>query len=374
MTVSQDTVPIDQVRRADENPGAATFGANPETHKLDSYPALDWLRFTLASVVALGHEGVKFPGPISAELAVDVFLALSGWLIGGILIATTTRGLPRFFFNRATRIWIPYAVAILLVYGLAAVKEGIDANWLKYLFYDVTFTHYNFTIFPRASMEMPLGGTGNHFWSLSIEEQFYLLAPIVMLALPFGKKLWLWLVLGILMMLAGMRAAPIALGVAAAITQRDYGLWQMHRAARWLLPIVTLVLLGAMWVHNVRWLHALFAISTVLTLAFVGKRARIGLLFGAISYPLYLNHWIGAFVMHAVEKVIGHLPHALGVSLAYACAVVVGFVSWAAVDRWVMAHRGGWYTPARGRALGGMAYGLVMIGIIGGLIIRANGG
>lgn len=371
MTVSQDTVPA---RRADENPDAARFGANPETHKLDSYPLLDWLRFVLASVVALGHEGALFPGPIDAGLAVDVFLALSGWLIGGILIATSARGLPRFFFNRATRIWIPYAVTVLLIYGLAAARDGIDVNWLKYLFYDLTFTHYNFVVFPQASVEMPLGGTGNHFWSLSLEEQFYLLAPLVMLALPFGKKLWLWAALALAMILLGMRASPIALGVAAAMTIRDYGTWQMKRAARWLVPAVTAILFAAMWLHNIPALRALFSLGVVLSLAIVGPRGRTGLLLGAISFPLYLNHWIGAFVLHAIEHFTHTFHAALGIALAYGVAVAAGFISWALVDRWVMAHRARWYRPALGSALGITAYAIVSIGIVGGLVIRASGG
>lgn len=362
------------VRRADENPAAAQFGANPETHKLDSYPLLDWLRFVLASVVALGHEGTVFPGPIDAGLAVDIFLALSGWLIGGILIATSTRGLPRFYFNRATRIWIPYAVAMLLIYGLGAVKEGVDVNWFKYLFYDITFTHYNFTVFPRATLEMPLDGTGNHFWSLSIEEQFYLLAPIVMLALPFGKKLWLWLALGVLMLILGMRATPIALGVAAAATVRDYGPWQTTTLGRWLVPATTAMLFAILWRYDIAPLRALFSVSLVLSLAVIGRRGRTGLILGAISYPLYLNHWLGAFALHVVERLLGPLPHTLGIALAYLGAVGVGFVSWALVDRWVMAHRMGWYRPALGRTLGIAAYTMVAAGIAGGLIIRANGG
>ena len=371
MTVALTT---DNARRADENPGAAQFGANPETHKLDSYPLLDWLRFVLASLVALGHEGTVFPGPIDAKLAVDVFLALSGWLIGGILIATSVRGLPRFFFNRATRIWIPYSVTILLIYGLAAARDGIDVNWFKYLLYDVTFTHYNFTVFPRASLELPLGGTGNHFWSLSVEEQFYLLAPIVMLALPFGKKLWLWLLLGVAMLLLDMRAAPIALGVAAAITVRDFGPWQTTRIARWLVPVATIALFALRWRYDIAPLSALFSAGVVLSLAVIGRRGRIGLLLGAVSYPLYLNHWMGAFALHAVERVVGTLPHALGIAIAYAGAVAVGFAAWALVDRWVMAHRARWYRPAVGRALGIAAYTMVGTGIVAGLIIRANGG
>ena len=83
-----------------------------------SFPLFDWLRFVLASVVALGHGGV-IEWEYSGYLAVQVFLALSGWLIGGILLETPREGLPRFFFNRATRIWIPYGIAVLLLYGVA---------------------------------------------------------------------------------------------------------------------------------------------------------------------------------------------------------------------------------------------------------------
>jgi peptidoglycan/LPS O-acetylase OafA/YrhL len=373
-TASRDSISAGQPRRADENPGAAEFGANPETHKLASYPALDWLRFVLASAVALGHEGFPFPGPLSAGLAVDIFLALSGWLIGGILIATPVAGLPRFFFNRATRIWIPYAVAILLVYGLAAAREGVDLNWLKYLFYDVTFTHYTFTTFPRGTLEMPLGGTGNHFWSLSIEEQFYLIAPVVMLTLRFGKKLWLWLLLSLVLVAFEVRAAPIALGVAAAITQRDYGAWQARRAMHWLLVALTAILLALLWRYDVSPLRALFAIGVVLSLAFIGPRNRIGLFFGAISYPLYLNHWLGAFVAHAIAKVTSPLSAGADIAVAYGCAVLIGIASWFLVDRLVMKYRAGWYSPARGRALAGIAYGFVGIGLVGGVIIHLRGG
>jgi peptidoglycan/LPS O-acetylase OafA/YrhL len=315
-----------------------------------------------------------FPGPITAGLAVDIFLALSGWLIGGILINTSTRDLPRFFFNRATRIWIPYAFAILLVYGLALAKEGFSVNWLKYLFYDVTFTHYNFTVFPRASAELPLGGTGNHFWSLSIEEQFYLLAPIVMLTVAFGKKPWLWLLLAAAMLALGMRAAPIALGVAAAAALKEHGAWHTGRIGRPLILAGTVLLFAAMWRYDVLPLRGLFAAGMVLSLATVGPRMRLGLFAGAVSYPLYLNHWGGDYVMHALQKVVGIFPTGIGIAIAYLCAVAIGVTTWALVDRWVMAHRAGWFTRARGRALGACAYALVTVGIVGGLVIRLYGG
>lgn len=348
--------------------------SNPERHKLASYPLLDWLRFALASIVALDHEGMPSIGPVSAGLAVDVFLALSGWLIGGILLATSLRELPRFFFNRATRIWIPYAVAVALVYGLALVREGVDLNWFKYLFYDVTFTHYNFTSFPRAAAEMPLRGTGNHFWSLSIEEQFYLLAPPVMLLLPFGKRLALWIVLALAMLALGMRAAPIALGVVAAVVHRDHGAWHVAPAGRAAVLAATAVLFAALWRFDFAALRALFAVAVVLALAVIGPRSGMGLLFGAVSYPLYLNHWGGAYVSNALAKAVGGMPPALAIPIAYLAAVAIGFAMWALVDRQVMARRAGWYAPRRGRVLGAAAYATVLIGLVGGLAIRLSGG
>lgn len=352
---------------------AAAPAPNPEAHKLPSYPYLDWLRFTLASVVALGHEDFPFPRPISAGLAVDVFLALSGWLIGGILIATAAKELPRFFFNRATRIWIPYAFAIALVYGLAWVKEGVDLNWFKYLFYDATFTHYNFVHFPRAAAEMPMGGTGNHFWSLSVEEQFYLLAPIALLFLPFGKKLWAWILLAGVLVLLGERAAPIALGVAAALSQKSYGAWHLQRTNRALLAFATACAFVAMIFVASGLASSLFAIGLVLLLATIGPRSRVGLFLGAISYPLYLNHWLGEFISHAVAKSIGGLPGLTGIAVSYSAAVAVGIGAWWLIDQRVMRWRAGWYTPRTGRRIATLAYATVAIGLVGGLAIGAAG-
>lgn len=53
------------------------------------------MRLAAASVVMFGHDNlIDWPG--SGKIAVDVFFALSGWLIGGILINTKREGLPRF--------------------------------------------------------------------------------------------------------------------------------------------------------------------------------------------------------------------------------------------------------------------------------------
>ena len=79
------------------------------------YPYFDYLRIALATIVMLGHDGLIRWGQ-SGNLAVQVFFALSGWLIGGILLRLSTDDLPRFYFNRALRIWIPYYIACLCSY------------------------------------------------------------------------------------------------------------------------------------------------------------------------------------------------------------------------------------------------------------------
>lgn len=353
---------------------AAPHSTPSEAHALKSYPLFDWLRIVLASLVALGHQGMPVIGPIDANLAVIVFLSLSGWLIGGILIESSISQLPRFFFNRATRIWIPYVFAIVLLYGLAAWREGIDANWLKYLFYDATFTHTIFVEFPRALTELPMGGTGNHFWSISIEEIFYLVAPLLILLLPFGKKLWAWVIISAFLLVAHANFGAIALGVLAALAARDYPGWHLRRAIKPLLWLACAGVFALCWPYNTEQMRAIFAVLFVLCLAVPGRRGRLGVFWGSVSYPFYLNHWMGAFLINGLLKKLPAIPPALGILASYIVAVAAGVVTWALVDRWVMRDRGSWYQPHRGVMLGATAYILLLIGIIGGLIIRANGG
>lgn len=105
---------------------------------------------------------------------------------------TKRHELPRFFFNRSTRIWIRYALSIILLYGVALFREGAGFFWFKYLLFDLTFTHQIFTVFPAAANEMPLDGSGNQFWSISVEEQFYLVAPLLILVVRGGRSIWVW--------------------------------------------------------------------------------------------------------------------------------------------------------------------------------------
>ncbi|MGN6848295.1 MAG: acyltransferase family protein [Sphingomicrobium sp.] len=304
----------------------------------ESFPLFDWLRFVLASVVALYHEGT-IPWEHAGNFAVQIFFALSGWLIGGILLKSDRKDLPRFYFNRATRIWIPYFIAVAVLYALAAYGEGIDQTWWRCLIFDGTFTH-NWFIDPA---HMPLHGTGNHFWSISVEEQFYLAAPLLIVLLPFGRSKWLWGALSIVAVASHFWYGSICLGVLAAII----------RPKAWVAPVTAGLALLLLLVNPslYDWLCSPTAAGIVVLLSRSGPRSRTGEFLGGVSYPLYLYHWTGAFVAHAV-----HLP------IAYPVAVGSGALAYLAVDRNVMRLRARFYRPAIGQALMLTAYGLIVCG------------
>lgn len=343
---------------------------NRTVRGIDTYPHLDWLRFVLASIVVLSHAGVLNRGPIRGALAVDVFLALSGWLIGAILLRTAKSDLPRFFFNRATRIWIPYAGAVIVLYGVAALREGVSYNWLKYLFFDTTFTHYIFTHFPRAALEMPLKGTGNHFWSISVEEQFYLFSPIILVLLAYGKRIDVWLGIAFVLLLFGALATPISFGVIAALLQHRYGSWHLAPLARVVLIIAamaSLVLLGdsdppAMLPAS------MFSVAVVLLCSRPGLRSHAGIFVGGVSYPLYLYHWLGGFIVTFVAKHTFTIFPLVAETLSYLMAVVIATAAYYAVDRRVMNLRNDWFSDRAGKLVAAIAYGLLVLGLVGGVL------
>ena len=337
------------------------------------YPLFDWLRFVLASIVALGHAELIAHSETAGNLAVQVFFSLSGWLIGGILLNSRLEQLPRFFFNRATRIWVPYFFAVGALYALSATRDPVTARWLEFLYYDVTFTHNWFSLRPDAATalsQMPLKGTGNAFWSISVEEQFYLVAPLMIVAMRFGRSPVFWmLVSAILWLFQLVDFASISLGVLAAATQRQYGNFHLRGSIIALLAAGCVLSFWVLLTLSYTRGAPFFAISTVLLCARPGTRQSIGMFAGAISYPMYLNHWMGAFIINGIAKRVDWLAQPATGLLSYALGVAAGAVAYIMIDRSVMANRDKLYAPQRGKTLALIAYGLVLTGILGGLIL-----
>lgn len=139
-------------------------------------------------------------------VGVDVFLVISGYLIVRILLQKKAQPgyrlaatLRYFYIGRIKRIAPAYFAMLVLVSLLTAVlllpqdlgvyKKGLNqAAWFHSNSYFAGFGDY----FAPASHEQPL----LHTWSLAVEIQFYLLAPLLVLLLPTKSLKW---VLGVLL-------------------------------------------------------------------------------------------------------------------------------------------------------------------------------
>jgi peptidoglycan/LPS O-acetylase OafA/YrhL len=163
-------------------------GRQPSAH----YAGLDGLRGLAVLGVLLYHAGVSWaPGGF---LGVEVFFVLSGFLITSLLVAewegSSTIALGAFWARRARRL-LPalfcLVAAIGVYYALAGAAQavpGLKGDGISALTY---FSNWH-QIVARANYFAANGPVSplEHTWSLAIEEQFYLVWPLVVLAV-----LWL---------------------------------------------------------------------------------------------------------------------------------------------------------------------------------------
>lgn len=150
--------------------------------KLIYVPELDGLRGVAIIFVMLFHFEVPlFEGGF---IGVDIFFVLSGFLITSLLVQEFDRigriNLQYFYIRRVLRLG-PSLICLLVIFCLISFivldrKEAID-NLIDALISLVYFSNW-----ARAFMLHPPDFLG-HTWSLSIEEQFYILWPIALLML-----------------------------------------------------------------------------------------------------------------------------------------------------------------------------------------------
>ena len=150
--------------------------------------ALDGVRaFAVLAVLASHTPGTGMPG---GYLGVDVFFALSGYLITSLLLRehqkSATISLGSFWARRARRL-LPALFVLLTAVGIGAAlwpaifaAPGLRGDALSAVFYVANWhliaEHTNY--FVATGQPSPL----MHTWSLAIEEQFYLLWPPLVLA------------------------------------------------------------------------------------------------------------------------------------------------------------------------------------------------
>lgn len=137
-------------------------------------PSLDGLRAVAIALVLVSHEGTQPQGP--GYLGVAIFFVISGFLITRLLLRELNCDgrirLGRFYRRRALRIFPAFYVYVLVIAGfwLGGVLVERGGSF-------AAAATYSWNYYPH-----PVGWNLAHFWSLSLEEQFYLLWPA-----------WLWL-------------------------------------------------------------------------------------------------------------------------------------------------------------------------------------
>ena len=113
-------------------------------------------------------------------LGVPLFFALSGFIIARPFLAGTAPGVRRYFMRRLRRLEPPYLINLILIYLLLVIVLGQDAGeLLPHLLASAAYLHH--VIFGGASKVNFVA------WSLEVEFQFYVLAPLLFAALgPWG--------------------------------------------------------------------------------------------------------------------------------------------------------------------------------------------
>ena len=191
-------------------------------------PTLDGFRGIAIGLVLLSHAGdsagwgiAQAAQPLSfgGLIGVDLFFLISGFLITTLLLREAQRNgridLSAFYLRRCLRI-LPASVsyltfvAVLTSLGICRVSE---ADWCATLSYLVNF------------VPQPAKAVG-HFWSLSVEEQFYLLWPPLFAALILQRRTKHLAVV-----------AALALGLAPASRLTILAIWpDFYGVSRWWTP------------------------------------------------------------------------------------------------------------------------------------------
>ena len=383
-----------------------------ERSSADSFRAdLEGLRGVAILLVLAFHAGI--PGFGGGFIGVDVFYVLSGFLITGLLLRERERtgrvGLRAFYARRARRI-LPAAAAILVVtlFAAALVISPLDLPPVARDAVAVALSAGNIRFALGATDYFAAGVAPSpflHYWSLGVEEQFYLVWPaLLVVAMRIGRS---------------RMAVTLALAVVVVVSYAA-ALWLTDRSAAWAfyslptrawqLALGGLIAAGAAWhgripdriIVPVGWLGLAAIVAagvlidpdtmpypgvaalapTVGAAAVIlagGRGGSMALLLarpwlrflGLISFSLYLVHW-PILVLPATNMAIGEeLPIALRIALVFVSIVA----AWASY-RWIEQpfHRGRRWSVSAGRtvALGGAAIALTAVFAFGVNIYAAR--
>ncbi|MCU1410151.1 MAG: putative lipopolysaccharide modification acyltransferase [Rhodoglobus sp.] len=300
--------------------------------KLTTYRAdIDGLRALAIGLVLLYHA---FPSYVPAGfVGVDVFFVISGYLITGILLDRRARGtaVPRVildFYQRRIKRIFPALIVVLVacaIYGWFRLFPADYENLTKYIAGGAAFVS-NFLLaaeagyFDQAAELKPL----MHLWSLAIEEQFYIVWPLLILLvgkITRGRYFpWIFGALVVASFCFGLYLTPVdptnayysplsrgwELGVGGILASlHASGVKSRTTRGGGVVAIVALLSIpvGALLIDKAQfpgWQALVPVLATAAIIWFgagtlVDRRllgTRPIVFIGLISFPLYLWHWV----------------------------------------------------------------------------------
>ncbi len=191
--------------------GRERAGVVDQPERYPYQPALDGVRAVAVAGVVLFHFGWLAAG--GGFLGVDVFLALSGFLITTLLlrefVGSGRVGVGAFYGRRARRLLpaVFLVLAVVALYGqffadqtqLVKLRDDTLASLLYVANWRFIFSGASY--FDQFSAPSPV----SHLWSLAIEEQWYLVWPLVVIGLlgwlgppvARARRMWLGITLGL---------------------------------------------------------------------------------------------------------------------------------------------------------------------------------
>ncbi len=327
---------------------------------------IDGLRAIAVIPVVLFHSGLNFFS--GGYVGVDVFFVISGFLITSIIteeIKQKKFSVLNFYERRARRI-LPALFFVLLITSILSLifmSSGLLKSYSMSLisvigFFSNIYFRFNSGYFATRTEEVPL----IHTWSLSVEEQFYLLLPFMLVGLWFLGRKSLTAVLIVIALCSLMWAQHLAtLGIHKANFYLIYSrFWELLAGVIIALNFPKKELFNAPVRQGLEVLGFLMiayalvfytdktpfpgfytlvpVLGTGLILLFstnsslVGRILASGVLvqIGLISYSLYL--WHQPLLAFLKMKSIGHPEDGL-VFVAIMISVVMAYLSWKYIER-----------------------------------------
>ena len=305
--------------------------------KITYRPEIDGLRAIAVGAVILYHA--KIPTLTSQGvfggggfIGVDIFLVISGYLITSIILkelVTTGSFSFKHFYERRVRRILPALLFVMLVslpFVWIYLLPSIFADFSKSILYSLGFSsnfyfHYSGQVYGAINVFFK---PFLHTWSLSVEEQYYILFPIVLLITfkYFKKYLIHILILGFILGLGlaewTSRSNPsksfyflhtrmweLLAGSILAYFEITLGYRSKNKTLNLILPTIGLFLIGhSILFFNDKMLHpSLYTLSTIvgvcLIIWFSDKNdpltkilsSKLFVVVGLFSYSLYLWHY-----------------------------------------------------------------------------------